>query len=192
MKRRIIACYDANKYYNLYTLHNILVTNDKFDIKYILAVLNSNILNYYFASNYKDIHIKPRYLSELPIPELEFSKQKILVEYSNNIIEQSQNLNKFQLKVINMLRRDFGLEKPTKKLEAWYELSLQDFFKELLKAKINLTAIQKDEMQDYFETYQKQAIATKNEIVATDKAIDKMVYELYGLSEEEIKIVEES
>lgn len=192
LKRRIIACYDDNKYYNLYTLHNILVTDDKFDIKYILAVLNSNILNYFFASNYKDIHIKPRYLSELPIPELEFSKQKILVEYSNSIIEKSQHLNKFQLKVINMLQRDFGLEKPTKKLEMWYELSLQDFFKELLKAKINLSAIQKDELQEYFETYQKQAIATKNEIVATDKAIDKMVYELYGLSEEEISIVENS
>ena len=31
---------------------------------------------------------------------------------------------------------------------------------------------------------------SKAEIEKTDKEIDKMVYELYGLSEEEIKIVE--
>lgn len=30
----------------------------------------------------------------------------------------------------------------------------------------------------------------KREIEATDKSIDRLVYELYGLTEEEIKIVE--
>lgn len=32
----------------------------------------------------------------------------------------------------------------------------------------------------------------KRQIAATDRQIDQLVYELYGLSEEEIKIVEES
>ena len=32
----------------------------------------------------------------------------------------------------------------------------------------------------------------QRQIDATDKKIDKLVYELYGLTEEEIKIVEES
>ncbi len=30
----------------------------------------------------------------------------------------------------------------------------------------------------------------KQEIMSTDRVIDKLVYELYGLSEEEIRIVE--
>lgn len=34
--------------------------------------------------------------------------------------------------------------------------------------------------------------ALKRQITATDWQIDQLVYELYGLSEEEIKIVEES
>lgn len=38
----------------------------------------------------------------------------------------------------------------------------------------------------------KKALDLKTQIDATDKAIDKMVYELYGLSEEENKIVENS
>jgi hypothetical protein len=32
----------------------------------------------------------------------------------------------------------------------------------------------------------------KSQIETTEKAIDKMVYELYGLSKEEIKVVEQS
>jgi hypothetical protein len=38
----------------------------------------------------------------------------------------------------------------------------------------------------------KKVLDLKNEIDATDNAIDKMVYELYGLSDEEILIVEKS
>ena len=32
----------------------------------------------------------------------------------------------------------------------------------------------------------------KREIEATDNAIDRLVYELYGLSEDEVKVVEKS
>ena len=38
----------------------------------------------------------------------------------------------------------------------------------------------------------KKALDLKATIDATDKAIDAMVYELYGLSKEEIEIVENS
>ena len=43
---------------------------------------------------------------------------------------------------------------------------------------------------ELFKHKQQQSISIKTEIDATDKAIDKMVYELYGFSEEEIEIVE--
>ena len=42
------------------------------------------------------------------------------------------------------------------------------------------------------ETKKKEAQTLKSEIERTDKEIDQMVYELYGLSEEESKIVEGS
>ena len=45
-------------------------------------------------------------------------------------------------------------------------------------------------MAQFFEEQKQKALAIKNEIDITDAAIDKMVYALYGLTEEEIKIVE--
>ena len=48
------------------------------------------------------------------------------------------------------------------------------------------------EWEEYFIQKQQKAVAIKSEIIATDKAIDKMVYELYGLSEAEISTVENS
>lgn len=42
---------------------------------------------------------------------------------------------------------------------------------------------------ELFEDNKKKALALKAEIDKTDKEIDQMVYELYGLTEEEIKII---
>lgn len=165
----------------------------KYTLKYILIILNSNLINWYFLNFLSEgLHFYPDDAKKLPIKVLEKEKQQPFIEKADLMLSLNKTLQQQQAKVINMLQRDYGLEKPTKKLETWYELSLQSFFAELVKAKIVLSAVQKDEVQEYFETYQKQAVATKNQIIATDKQIDTMVYELYGLSNEEIEIVENS
>lgn len=188
MKRRIVATIDLESKYNLNRLSNIISKNNN-SLFGLLGFLNSNFFNWLFTTKYLDYEIKPIYLKECPIIE---KGLPILEDKSKHIYSLNQTLQQQQAKVINMLQRDYGLEKVTKKIETWYELSLQSFFAELTKAKIVLSAVQKDEVQEYFETYQKQAVATKNQIIATDKQIDAMVYELYGLSKEEIKIVENS
>ena len=82
----------------------------------------------------------------------------------------------------------------SKKLQNWYELSFADFLKELSKSKGSrpLGLSEKAEWEDYFLQEQQKAISIKSKIEQTDAAIDQMVYELYGLTEEEIEIVENS
>ncbi len=48
------------------------------------------------------------------------------------------------------------------------------------------------EWMDVFETKKAEAQALQQQINQTDKEIDAMVYELYGLTDDEIKIVENS
>lgn len=84
-----------------------------------------------------------------------------------------------------------------KKLDNWHELTFSDFIKELsktIKTSGGIQLIKKDEIEwmDLFEDYKKQAQTLKQEIDKTDNEIDKMVYELYGLSEEEIELFENS
>ena len=71
-------------------------------------------------------------------------------------------------------------------------LSYPEFIKELGKKKVKLSLSQEAEWEDYFIEESKKALELKATIDATDKAIDAMVYELYGLSEKEIGIVENS
>ena len=112
-----------------------------------------------------------------------FSKlfDKLIKEFQ----EQSQ---KFQ----RTLQRKFELTDLPKKLQDWYLLSYGEFIKELGKKKIKLSLSQEAEWEDYFSQEQQKALVLKQQIDTTDKEIDQMVYALYGLTEEEIAIVEKS
>lgn len=86
--------------------------------------------------------------------------------------------------------REFNLTTLPGKLQNWHTLTYSEFLKELSKLKVSLTLPQKAEWESYFTKEQAAAQALTNQITATDKAIDQMVYQLYNLTEEEIKIVE--
>jgi len=64
---------------------------------------------------------------------------------------------------------------------------------ELRKSKIILSLKLQDEWEEYFNEYKEQLLLLlKAEIEKTDREIDQMVYELYGLTPEEIEIVEKA
>jgi len=136
------------------------------------------------------LRLKNQYLLNLPIP-ITFEKENIsnsvnvILNLNKELQEQSQ---KFQ----RTLQRKFeGLE-INKKLESWYELTFAEFVKELSKKKIKLSLSEEAEWEDYFLQEQQKAVALKQQITTTDQEIDKMVYELYELTDEEIEIVENS
>ena len=56
--------------------------------------------------------------------------------------------------------------------------------------RIKLSLSEEAEWMQYFNEKKQIAQSLKAEIDKTDKEIDQMVYELYGLTEEEIGIVE--
>ena len=80
----------------------------------------------------------------------------------------------------------------SKKLQDWYLLSYGEFIKELEKKKVKLSLSQKAAWETYFLQEAKKAQDLKSTIDTTDQQIDQMVYELYGLTEEEISIIENS
>ena len=69
-------------------------------------------------------------------------------------------------------------------------MEFENFLKELKKVKVQLSLSEEAEWMKYFNEEQEKAQKLRTEIDRTDKEIDQMVYELYGLSEEEIAIIE--
>ena len=179
------------------TIYNLFLKDSRFSLKYILAILNSQLIKSYWLSKYNDNKdlfpkIKGYQLKQLPIKEISLENQQPFIEKADLMLSLNKELQEVSAKFQRNLQREFSLETLSKKLQNWYELSFAEFLKELAKAKLNLTLSQKAEWEDYFLAEQQKAISIKSQIDQTDKEIDQMVYELYGLTEEEIEIVENS
>lgn len=91
---------------------------------------------------------------------------------------------------------ELKLEKLTTKLQKFEELEFDDFIKEYTKSKKIKFADKleernfKNDWKALFENDKKEVLEIQNQINKTDKEIDQMVYKLYDLTEDEIKIVE--
>jgi type I restriction-modification system DNA methylase subunit len=175
----------------------IFDTNSNVSIKYILALLNSKVLNYRYKSIGKQtgggvFEYFANGIGKLPIPVISFNDQEPFILIVEKIISLNLELIIISEKFQRTLKRKFELLNIPKKFEEWYVLTYGDFLKELNKLKIKLSINQETEWEDYFLIEKEKAIKIKSQIDQTDKEIDRMVYELYGLTQEEIQIVENS
>lgn len=92
--------------------------------------------------------------------------------------------------LLSSIQSNFTIEKPSNKLKEFYNYDFKTFLSELKKKKIKLALKLQDEWEQYFNEYKTEINKLQQQINQTDKEIDQLVYKLYGLTEEEIKIVE--
>jgi type I restriction-modification system DNA methylase subunit len=173
------------------------VENNRYLLEYVLSILNSKITTFYYDGIYGStkigggyIDLKGSQIENFLIPKTDIDCQKkfkikseLMMNYYQKLHEQSQ---KFQ----RTIQRKFELEELPKKLQDWYKLRYPEFIKELAKKNVKLTLFQEAEWEDYFILESKNTLDLKAIIDATEKEIDQMVYHLYGLTEDEIQIVE--
>jgi hypothetical protein len=198
--KRIMSCFDGNNYYTDQTTYVINKSIVGQELKYLQCILNSKLIFYYFINTFSDNKItfpKVKRSQLLEIPYNSIANQDILIEKSNNKGEIELDFFNSNSKFTIYLKSQFSIEKLTKKLQNWYDLEFGEFINELNKAikKVGtekLSKIQEMEWMEVFETKKAEAQTLKAQIDKTDAEIDAMVYELYGLTEAEIAIVEGS
>ena len=108
------------------------------------------------------------------------------------MIINTKELNKGLIHLTDLLHSKFGILKLSRKLENWSQIEFGEFLKELQKSKVSLSLSQESEWMHFFNEQKKKAQGLQSQINTLEQQIDAMVYELYGLTEEEIKIVENS
>ncbi|PJZ46164.1 Eco57I restriction-modification methylase domain-containing protein [Leptospira brenneri] len=173
----------------------------KLNLSFIVSLINSTLMSFYFKSKNDETDeifpkVKIENLKSFPIPVLEISNviQKFeydkLIQLADIMLSQHKEIQEIQKKFTKILQSDLKIAKLSDKLEDWYKLTFEEFIGELKKKKIELKLDQKAEWMDYFEKEKSKANAIQEIISKTDSDIDLMVYKLYGLTEEEIRIVE--
>lgn len=177
------------------TLYSCSIKQSNIDIKYLIVILNSKLLTYIVQqSMITNAQAFPQIMMTdiqmLKIPDIENSYQQPFIEKADLMLSLNAELQTKRQKFLNRLKDNFDNIKITGALEKFDELDFKKFMGELKKQKIALSLKQQDEWDEYFNEYKSECNQLSLQMAETDKAIDKMVYKLYELTEEEIALVE--
>ncbi len=99
--KKFEACFDDSGIAALHTVHTIRVTNKNFDLKYILALLNSKLINYIYKLRVPvkgDVFPEFRVFDlnkQIPIKIISIEKQQPFIDKVNKILEL-KNKNSLQ------------------------------------------------------------------------------------------------
>lgn len=97
LKRRLVATFDNSSFYNRDNYNNIIsATNSNYDLKYILSLFNSSLLNYWYAKKFDNVNINPATFRQLPIYPADADTQAELVEKVDRILSKNAQLNEFR------------------------------------------------------------------------------------------------
>lgn len=91
-----ICAYDNEQFYTLNTIYNVIVKNKSFDTKYVLALLNSKLMQIIWKEIYpeqKDVfpRLKKEQLVEIPIPIVSLEQQKQITKIVDQILMEKKN-----------------------------------------------------------------------------------------------------
>ncbi len=137
MGKTVVATYDSEKYY-VKDAMLLLKKSEDTNLKYIVSVLNSKVINYFYRSYFITVDVLKNALLELPIASVDKNVMNKLSEYVEKIEKLNKRLN------------EIGDKKTDERAEI------------------------------------------EEEIKHTDNEIDEFVYKIYGITDEEKKIIEES
>lgn len=191
----LMFSYDENKMIGVKSVHCVQSLNEQINEKLLLAILNSKLINWNFR--FENFHmigkpfaeVKLVYVERLPIKIPEHNQQPF-IEKADIMLAKNKELHQVSKQFIQFLQAKYSTININNKLENWYALTATEFLKELNKQKIKLALSEQQEWLQYFEEQKIKANNIQQIIKQTDAAIDAMVYKLYELTGEEIKIVE--
>ena len=189
-----ICMIDTNSYYTLDTVHNGTLKDKRFNLKYIMCLINSTLHRYLYESSVNEsgkvfAQVKIIYIDPLPIKVVDEAIQQPFVTLAETMLSLNQQLQEKRTRFLHRLSENFEGIKITTALQTFDLLDFKGFVAELKKQKIKLSLVQQDEWEDYFNQYRQACQELSEQIQTTDNEIDNKVFDLYGLTQEEREIV---
>lgn len=184
----LMATYDDSSFY----AKDVIIIEDDgkstIVLKALTAILNSILLRWYYETTFPTLHVQRNELASLPIPNLvnieEFSS------LADTMLSLNKQLQEKRARFLHRLSENFEGVKITSALQTFDQMDFKAFVGELKKQKIKLSLAEQDEWEDYFNQYRNDCQQLSEQIAGTDREIDLRVYQLYGLTYDEVKTID--
>ena len=197
---KLFCTYAEDELYNTPVIINIVpkkIPTNSVNLKYLLSLINSKLYTYFHIKVNPKASAKtsiPKILvndvRQLPVKEISTPDQQPFIQKADQMLSINKEFQEKIDSILKFVQQKYNIEKLSKKLQHFYEYDFKTFQKQLKIKKISI----EDERQlmTMFDKDKAEILELKQKIDATDREIDEMVYKLYGLTDEEIKVVETS
>ena len=194
---KITACIPNNLDYFIVDTINQITVNEDISKFYVWSLLNSNLINWYcyrfiYAKAIRTMQFDNPVTSKIPIPPNNDKLIDIIIKKSEKLYECYLELNKVKNKFFNRVKYHFEGIKINKTLNNYETLEFNMFSKQLKKQKFKLSLKKEEEWEDYFTYSQNSCLNIESELNELEHDINNLIYDLYGLTPEEIAIIENS
>lgn len=183
---------------NKRSLEELELISMQFNLKYILAILNSKFMRKYLNLTSHAVIKDSKYVNDLkylPIKEISLDDQEVFVDLVDNIMLFTADFIKEQNSFIKWLNNYYNTNinlDTNSSLKKYYNLDFNEFFKKIK----NKTKIKNREDTELLENEFTKSLSKlnslKNKIIKLSDEIDDNVFELYELSDEDKKSIKET
>ena len=185
--------YDDNKFYIDKTC---FIITTSLNIKYINALLNSNVLNFVFKLlgtplGKSGFNLSKIYIEQLPIIFTNTSTEKEIKELVDEIIILNNEINN---EIINFKKylKEQNINSISNKLDDYYSLDSKKFINEIKKQhEILLSDTLINELIHKFKNSIKKISNLNSDLKLKEDKLNNIIYKIYNLNENEIKLIED-
>ena len=192
---RLFCCYIEKELYNNPSIINIISSSEnKIQLKFLLAILNSSLIGWYHnqTSPKAQKGLFPKILindvRNLPISEIENQSEFVLKV--DKMIDLNAQIQQKQNDFVELLLSNFKIHKITSKISNFFAFDFKELLLELKKQKVEINLKQQLEWKNLFKEIQNEINDFNTQKNLIDREIDRLVCDLYQLTEEEIQIIE--
>lgn len=187
---KLFATYTDEEFYNTPSIINA-VPKENVSQKAALAIINSKLLGWYHNSTSPKANkgLFPKILINdvRNLPIVLPTNPEILADMTDKMLQMNTKLFERDTHFRQLVASELDLMKWPTKLNEWWTLDFSELVKKL---KVTLSLTQKDDLLQLFDKYRTELQQLHDQIQEIDQEIDRLVYEIYGLTPEEVLTVE--
>lgn len=170
------------------TLHSIypLPQNTTLGLKYLLGLLNSTLLNWYYKTvHYLEVgkpmaEVKGIFLKKLPVA-YDDSHVKKIEDIVTAIMELCKKRYIAKRNFIYYIQSAYEPKKITEKLDGFDRLSFKEFCREMKKQKVKLSASDQMDLLPLFDQKIQEIAAFTSQIRKLQSQLDDEIFAIYGI-----------
>lgn len=178
-------------------VNGILVEGDNVNLLwYVTGILNSRVADFVFRRIAKPkaggyFEANKQFIAPIPIPRPDSKTMEAIGAITREIAALYASVETIERDVIHRLQMDImdSLALPPA-LTKWEDMSFAEIRKALKKAKTDIPIGERKQWEQYIAGQRARIDRVRSEIARIENTINRMVYRAYGLTAEEIAMVE--